>query len=675
MLISFGVRTYLSRDYKGDVIDGIAKIKSVKKTKYTANNKYNYVIKYNGRLFIIKLPEKYQVGDYLYIKGVFSNFEEEHIPTLFNEKQYYKNKHIIGLIKIEKSAFLKRSFTIRKIQYYLESYIEKRVSGSSSSVIKALILGISDMPSDMKESIQKIGISHLFVISGLHASLIIMVLTKVLEMLSKKIPKLYKYNDAVVIIVMTCYLIMTNFLISLIRVILNYVLSIINHKYNFKMTSLDVISLNTIIVLLINPYLIFNLSFILSYLLAITLTISGLELLKGPIWPKNNKVLQSIIGTFFSTLLCTFFSLPIVINFNNEVNILSLIANLIYIPFVSYVLLPASFLTFVVPFLDIGYKYLVKCFLTITKGIADIDYFIVILGKPNIIISLSYYVILVMAVGIIEIVKDKKIIVGNTFRLKSKKTIMVFLSFILLLIVWGVNPSFNHYNKVIFFDLPIGESTLIVGPYNKYHILIDTGEKSSNHEVLSYLLAQGIRKLDYCFITHSDTDHVGELENISTNIKIDNLVLGTYDNHHLELKKVKRVLKVKAGKIFNVKGLKIQVLSPILNMNDTNNNSLVLMFHFKTEKWLFLGDIEEKAEQVLVDKYANIICDLVKIAHHGSLTSTSSEFLKKVKFKKAVIMSGYRNSFNFPNPLTIKKLIGKELYLTKNKKTIILNVR
>ena len=99
------------------------------------------------------------------------------------------------------------------------------------------------------------------------------------------------------------------------------------------------------------------------------------------------------------------------------------------------------------------------------------------------------------------------------------------------------------------------------------------------------------------------------------------------------------------------------------------------MFHFKTEKWLFLGDIEEKAEQVLVDKYANIICDLVKIAHHGSLTSTSSEFLKKVKFKKAVIMSGYRNSFNFPNPLTIKKLIGKELYLTKNKKTIILNVR
>ena len=154
--------------------------------------------------------------------------------------------------------------------------------------------------------------------------------------------------------------------------------------------------------------------------------------------------------------------------------------------------------------------------------------------------------------------------------------------------------------------------------------------------------------------------------------KVKNVCFNKYDKIGLNLKKT-NILYLKAGDRIKEKDVIIDVLHPKKDMLDKNDNSLVLMLKIENKKCLFLGDIEKAGESELVSNYHNIKCDLVKIAHHGSLTSTT-HLLNAVDFKEAVIMHGYKNIWGFPNQVTIEKLKNKKvkIYLTKELKTFTL---
>ena len=116
-------------------------------------------------------------------------------------------------------------------------------------------------------------------------------------------------------------------------------------------------------------------------------------------------------------------------------------------------------------------------------------------------------------------------------------------------------------------------------------------------------------------------------------------------------------------KLFNTY---IECLLPKEDLGDVNNNSLVFTLEINDFTILFTGDIEEKGEKRLTKE---VKCNLVKIAHHGSLTSTTPHFLSLIEYDTAIIMNGYRNIYDFPASNTLKKL--KHYYVTSYTKTII----
>lgn len=191
--------------------------------------------------------------------------------------------------------------------------------------------------------------------------------------------------------------------------------------------------------------------------------------------------------------------------------------------------------------------------------------------------------------------------------------------------------------------------------------------------LLPYLLDRGIGKIDYMVISHFDADHSQGLNYIMSNLKVKNVIIGKQfeasENYKAFVNLVKerniKVNVVEAGKRINIENnLYFDVLWPdssnVISDNAINNNSLVCKLVYKDFICIFTGDIEEKAENAILQKYANNLeilnGSILKVAHHGSKTSSTEKFLKAVNPKIALIGVGKNNTFGHPSNSVIERL-------------------
>ena len=230
--------------------------------------------------------------------------------------------------------------------------------------------------------------------------------------------------------------------------------------------------------------------------------------------------------------------------------------------------------------------------------------------------------------------------------------------------------------KIYFIDVGQGDSCLIITPRNK-KILIDGGE-GKPEVVLSYLLDRRIKTIDYIMISHFDSDHCNGLIETIDNLNVKNILISKqayfcdeYRNiaNIINSKKI-NVIFLEQGNRLNIdKNVKIDVFYPIkeLQYDDLNNNSIVAKISYNSFSVLFTGDIE-KSEKDLLDKYKKeeLRADILKVAHHGSKTSSTEEFLREVKPKIALIGVGENNNFGHPNAKVIERLkdINCKIYRT-----------
>ncbi len=238
------------------------------------------------------------------------------------------------------------------------------------------------------------------------------------------------------------------------------------------------------------------------------------------------------------------------------------------------------------------------------------------------------------------------------------------------------------YRKSI--DVGQGDSSLI--QVNNKNILIDAGPYESKDYLINYLKNLNIKTLDYVIATHPHEDHIGSMNSIIKTFNINNfLAPKVYHNTESFLSMVNELNK-KSLKINIIKkgtddfidlgnNTKVYVFSPIKDTYDNlNNYSPIIKIVYGNTSFLFTGDAEEDLEKEVLITNSNLSSNVLKIAHHGSSTSTTENFLSAVSPNISVISVGINNSYKHPSIKTLNLLekYNIKYYRTDEDGTIII---
>ena len=238
-----------------------------------------------------------------------------------------------------------------------------------------------------------------------------------------------------------------------------------------------------------------------------------------------------------------------------------------------------------------------------------------------------------------------------------------------------VNENINNL-EISYLD--VGQADCILIRKNNRNILIDAGNNEDGDKLVNYFKENGIKKFDYVIGTHAHEDHIGGMNKIIDNFKINHFYMPdvvtttkTFEDvlNSLEKNKVKFETP-KIDSTFKVDDLKFIVLSITNNKEDLNDTSIVLKLTYENTSYLFMGDASSNIENNILDK--DIESNVLKVGHHGSGYSSSAKFIKKVNPDYAIISVGKNNSYNHPKNVVIKKLerIGSTIYRTDKQGTI-----
>ena len=231
-----------------------------------------------------------------------------------------------------------------------------------------------------------------------------------------------------------------------------------------------------------------------------------------------------------------------------------------------------------------------------------------------------------------------------------------------------------------FIDVGQGDSILVQIPDGRV-ILIDAGDSKKGNDVVNYLSTNGVLTVDYLIATHPHEDHIGGLVKVIDSFEIGQIympkvghITKVFENVLTKIKdKGLKVNTAKAGiSILEESDLNVRILAPVSDKyNEINDYSVVIKIGYGQTSFLLTGDASADSEKEMLGK--DLKADLLKVGHHGSRTSTSGDFLKKVSPKYAIISCAKGNSYKHPHSETVERLKENniDIYRTDEDGTII----
>lgn len=591
----------IQEDYEITVIDGI-------KDNYTTS----FRGKIDGLYIKVSLPEITSIkpGDILVVTGELTLPRSNTIPKGFNYKNYLYSKNMKYIIQVDNYSKLGSKLTIQRIPHIISKYIDSNFPKSKAYIKTFILADKSEFDQSFINSINDLGISHLFAVSGLHITLLVLTLEKFIK----------TKRRFIITVFLVIYIVLTAFSPSVVRASLLYILIQIVKKYKLKLSNLDVLSIIFIGYLVISPYMYYNMGFVLSF----TVTFS---ILLTPYLFKSKNVINSLFTVSLVAFLTT---IPIVLSLNYQLNIYSLIINVVMILYMSYVILPFGYITFFLPFLDDIYARIIKPFEFIVHTQSQLEFLTFKFTFTNNLNVILYYVFLFLIL----------------INVKTKKC-SYYIQMLSLLILFTYYSNILSPTKEISVIDVYGDSILVKDSHDRCNILIDTGVTDQYDSVIDYIKSKNIRRLDYVIITHYHDDHMGELDDILESFNIGQII--DYDNHpnHIE-----------CG------SLDLEFYELINESFEENNKSVVFKLYIEDDTYLFTGDIEKEREKELLENF-RIHSSNLKAGHHGSITSSSAEFIDTVDPNEVFITSFHKNTHNHPSVEVINRYKDRNITISR----------
>ena len=631
-----------------------------------------------------KNPGAFDYVRYLKLKGLAGRAycKQKNIRILKEERPKNPfNRFVLGLLR-----------AIEQIRTDFYHFISDQTRTSEhpehAKILAALITGKSELiDQKTQEYFSKAGISHLFAISGLHLSIIVLIFYTIAYNCLAVFPKYLitgrakKIAGIIILFPLFIYAIFSGFSSSTQRAFIMaavFMFSFISEK---EKDFISAISIAGIIILIMDAAALFSISFQLSFI-AVSFIVAGLSLIKNksPIFESH------LIGRITILACISFFAAlgtaPLIAHYFHMISLIQIISNLFFIPLIGFIILPSGLVALIFfPFIPDISGWIIHMTNYLMSGCIRLS---------EIISMIPFSWIRIMSFDISKIIAAYMIMLLMYAGIKRQKKAFVFLLIFPLIVSLNIfvktSPFDSPKNKMLISLLDVGQgNSALIETSQGRKILVDGGgfPGSSTFDTGKFILApflwqKNIDTLDCVILTHPESDHLRGLIYILENFKVHKLIKNTDSSSVASYKKMMEICEKKNIIIHEISEIAenliigdVQLFFPsrsdLVKPRTLNNKSLVFKISCKNFSMLFTGDILESREKQLASLYGDKLrSNILTSPHHGSSSSSSPEFLEKVRPQSIVISCGRNNRYNFPHAEVLKRYnsIGARIFRT-----------
>lgn len=656
----------------------------------------------DSKLIVMDVNENFvEIGNTIEVSGNLMEYDVARNPGNFDSKEYYHNQGIYASIYLQKMKVI--DSTKDNFRQYLFIFrqngivtLNELLGEKNGPLLSAMIFGDkSQMDEEQKERFQKVGISHIFAISGLHISLLCMATYSFI----RKRTGSFLIGGILGTGILISYIIVTGISISAIRAGVMFVVRIVGDITGRVYDTRTSLGIAGIWILMDTKTYLFDGGFLLSFgaILGVVYLLPVIKMLL-----KNYGALGSMLS---ASLAIQIVLLPIMFQNFYEVCLYAIFMNLVVIPCMPVLLIAGILGLCCFDFVPIIGK-LFFCICGFVLEVVDklsliciqLPYSRLVLGKIWWPIIILYYILLILLIywgsslckkeeyleeyfgkpldvkdGITRdreysILEDRLRVILWKWKL-TLSTLLIMLPLLLLI----DKPAADLSLTMI--DVGQGDSIFISGPTGGTYLVDGGSTDISNvgrYRIESYLLSRGVKCIDYVFISHGDADHYNGIEEMlkrqTLGVKIKYIVLSEeafLDNKLRNLAAVAqnndvKVLLIHEGDKVMEKELEFTCIAPKSNYTGEigNASSMVLDVSYMALDILFTGDLEGTGEKDFIAGAYNLkdSYDILKVSHHGSKNSTPIEFLELVNPKICIVSAGVGSRYGHPHTELIERL-------------------
>lgn len=626
----------------------------------------------DGKL-LLTTPSEFEYGDTVSFGGIIKNLPVKMNENGFDYARYYKSRGIF--FRVYSSAAVSAPYEIRDfspyslglyVKCFVSDAVDRRYGGDYAAVLKAVLTGNKkEFSEELDAALDRTGLKRFYYPAYLHIMMFMTIITAVLGFLGKK------KRDAATVILLIIYAMFNFGTITAVKLSIMLALFIVLKRRSGYVYYLDVIGMTAIIIGIINPLMYFDAGFVMSMMSSVLIHYFYDSVEKQFMRVKPRFIRRMVaVG-----VICSVGLIPISAYFWNGVSFYSIFVSFAMIFCVGVILVLSPVF---VPLLAIfgsapvvghavtAMAYLLKSIPVWTDKIGFMRFSLV---KPSVLGFLIYLLLLCAAVKHIK-------------RKKAQMFAALFTAAALCVSV-GIREvgRFNSL-EMTFVNVGQGDGAIICAPY-RFNVLIDGGGGNAYSDYdpgeklfLEYLRNENITVIDSAFVSHYHQDHVQGIIAAINNLRVKNVFMPDNMEGSDWRTAIETAAKEKGTKIHYLQddtvlrynnGMTIRVIKPARKTgisDDENDTTYVYKVSYGGRDILFTGDMTTFGEKNLLEIGFDPKTDILKVAHHGSRTSSSDEWIKAAAPEYSVISVGENNTYYLPADETLEKLRGSIVYRT-----------